>query len=124
LLRRIARGFRAGMPFPNAATRERYVSYEQDLAKFQFRQSGRVEVQLKDGSILRGECRVPPGFAGDPERKNRVEQKFMREAAPVCGKPVAEEVMKKIYSLPDSCIGTILPALCRKNDSLKKESGP
>lgn len=118
LLRRISRGFRAGLPFLNATDREGYVSYERDLSKFHFRQSGRVEVRLKDGKALMGECRVPPGFAGDPDREKRVEQKFMREAAPVCGRSAAEEIMRMVYSLPDSHIDTILRKLCRKIDSV------
>jgi 2-methylcitrate dehydratase PrpD len=119
LIRRIARGIRAGLPFPSAAARKSYVSFEQDLSKFHFRQSGRVEVVLKDGTVLQGECRVPPGFAGDPDRAARVGQKFVREAAPLCGESAAADVMKRIKSLPDSPIGTIAAALCRKNGGAK-----
>ena len=121
LLKRMIRGLRSGLPFPSAAAREHYVSYEQDLSRFHFRQSGRVEVHLKDGSILEGECRVPPGFAGDPDRAARVGQKFMREAAPLCGEGAAAEALENIQALPASPIGPILASLSRKKG--EAESG-
>jgi hypothetical protein len=73
-----------------------------------------VEIFLKNGSVLGGECRVPPGFAGDPDRAARVEEKFIRETAPLCGGAAAAEALEKIQALPASPIGPILASLSRK----------
>lgn len=116
LLKRILRGVRSGLPFPSSAARESYVSFEHDLSRFEFRQSGGIEVILKDGSVLEGECRVPPGFAGDPDRAARVERKFIRETAPLCGEEAAAGALAGIRALPDSPIGPLLRALGRKNE--------
>ena len=60
-------------------------SFEKDLSKLQFRVGSKVEIHFNSGEILRGECDVPKGFAGDPDKKCRVIEKFERECNPIYG---------------------------------------
>jgi 2-methylcitrate dehydratase PrpD len=60
-------------------------SFEKDLSKLQFRIGTTAYIHLHSGEILTGECDVPKGFAGDPEKKYRVLEKFQRECNPVYG---------------------------------------
>lgn len=90
LVRRYWRGYRGRLPFlGRQAARRRYRSYEGDLSKLAMRLAGRVHVRLDDGRERVEECRVPPGFAGDPERQERMRDKFRREAGAAIGEGAA-----------------------------------
>jgi 2-methylcitrate dehydratase PrpD len=44
-----------------------------------------AEIQMQNGAVLRAECEIPKGFAGDPEKRTRVMEKFERECNPIYG---------------------------------------
>lgn len=60
-------------------------SFENDLSKLQFRIGTTAQIHFSSGEILTGECDVPKGFAGDPDKKCRVIEKFERECKPIYG---------------------------------------
>ncbi|RTL60252.1 MAG: hypothetical protein EKK37_05285 [Sphingobacteriales bacterium] len=63
----------------------RLKSFENDLSKLQFRVGSTAHIHLHSGEVLTGECTVPKGFAGDPEKNIRVIEKFRRECIPLYG---------------------------------------
>ena len=81
------------MPFLGGSeARTRYRSREYDLSRLAMRLAGRVQIFLRDGRILVDECRIPPGFAGDTDREQRMRDKFRREGGAVLG-PRADIVL-------------------------------
>jgi hypothetical protein len=60
-------------------------SFENDLSKMHIRIGTSAEIHFNSGEILKGECDIPKGFAGDPHQKCRVKEKFERECMPVYG---------------------------------------
>jgi hypothetical protein len=93
LMRRYWRGYRNRLPFLGGSpARRRYRSFESDLSRLSMRLAGRVRIHLGDGRMLVDECRIPPGFAGDPTREERMREKFRREAGAVLG-PCAEAML-------------------------------
>lgn len=98
LLRRYWRGYRGRLPFPGGReARRRYRSYERDLSRLAMRLAGRVRLHFHDGRTAVAECRIPPGFAGDPEREYRMREKFRREAGATLG-PRADVVLEMLES--------------------------
>lgn len=71
-------------------------SSEKDLSKLQFRIGTSAEIHLFSGEILKGECNVPKGFAGDPDKKIRVIEKFQRECNPVYGVTITDFLLEQI----------------------------
>ncbi|MFZ4633297.1 MAG: MmgE/PrpD family protein [Saprospiraceae bacterium] len=85
-------------------------SHEGDLSKMSFPLSGRVKVTLKDGQVLKASCHIPPGFAGDPLRKNAVLEKYFRETIPVWGEEKASRVKALVDRLPEISIRALMKA--------------
>lgn len=83
--KRYWRGYREHLPFSSKITRDNYISHEKDLTKMEFRLSGIVTVELNNGKKIRQHCAIPPGFAGDPNRKEVVKKKYFRETEAVLG---------------------------------------
>jgi len=101
LVKRFWKAYRAKLPFRNKNSRNAYRSHEGDLRKMSFPLSGRVQVRMRNGKILDAFCRIPPGFAGDPNRKEVVEKKFFRETIPVWGVQKAQYVREMVFILDD-----------------------
>lgn len=96
LLRRYWRGYRARLPFRGGASARRgYRSWEDDMSRLTMRLAGRLQVTLRSGRVLAAECRVPPGFAGDPDRSRRMRDKFVRECRATLG-PEADRMLSTI----------------------------
>ena len=74
-------------------------SHEGELGKMQFYVSGRVEIIFKGGKTISEICRLPPGFANDPERSLVVRNKFMREAVRVWGEAKSLKIMEMILNI-------------------------
>jgi len=74
-------------------------SHEGDLSKMEFNLSGRVEIIFKDGRKIAETCKLPPGFANDPERGNVVQNKYIREAIPVWGEAKSMKIMGMILNI-------------------------
>jgi hypothetical protein len=90
LATRYWRGYRSRLPFAGGrAAVARYRSSEADLSRLSMRLGARLRVRLRSGKTLEEECRIPPGFAGDPQREERMRDKFRREARPVLGSAAA-----------------------------------
>jgi 2-methylcitrate dehydratase PrpD len=110
LFMRFWKAYRSKLPFKSRETREAYRSHEGDLKKMSFPLSGRVRIQMKNGEILEEYCKLPPGFAGDPNREQVVEDKYFRETSPVWGSEKAKHVKKMIKDLPDIQIRQLMHA--------------
>jgi 2-methylcitrate dehydratase PrpD len=68
-------------------------SHEGDLRRMTFPMSGRVEVLLKNGKKLMGECTIPSGYNPE-EREQTIRTKYLRETIPVWGERKALDIMK------------------------------
>lgn len=73
-------------------------SYENDLSKLQFRIGTTAVIHLNSGEILTGECDIPMGFAGDPNKKYRVIEKFKRECNPIYGIRKTSRLLQEILA--------------------------
>lgn len=71
-------------------------SFENDLSKLQFKIGTIAEIRLKNGDKITGTCELPKGFAGDPEKKLRVIEKFKRECYPYYGIEDATSMLSNI----------------------------
>jgi hypothetical protein len=101
LARRYWRGYRSRLPFPRGArSRAAWRSVESDFRRVQLALSGRVTLHLRGGGVLVDECRIPPGFAGDPNREQAIRAKFDREAAAVLGAERAGRLATAVLALP------------------------
>jgi 2-methylcitrate dehydratase PrpD len=101
LARRYWRGYRSCLPFPGGAvSRAGWRSVESDFRRVRLSIAGRVTLRLRDGRVLVDECRVPPGFAGDPNREQAIRAKFEREAVPVLGAERAHRLASGVLDLP------------------------
>jgi 2-methylcitrate dehydratase PrpD len=70
-------------------------SHEGDLRRMTFPMSGRVEVVLKNGKKITGECTIPSGY--NPEqREQTIRTKYLRETIPVWGESKALDIMKMV----------------------------
>ena len=78
-------------------------SFEIDLSKLQFRIGTTAAIHRNNGEILTGDCDIPMGFAGDPDKNKRVIEKFERECQPVYGKDNTAFLLQEIITngLPD-----------------------
>lgn len=83
-------------------------SHEGDLAKMEFSIGGHVKVIFKNGEKMEGHCKIPAGFAGDPNRKEVVINKYFREANPVIGEDKSNSLFKLIASLPSISVKKLL----------------
>ena len=112
LARRYWRGYRSRLPFAGG-TRARAVwrSSERDFRQVRLCIAGRVSVRLGDGRLLVGECRIPPGFAGNPDREQAILDKFHREATPVLGDSRAEQLAAGVLALPGGTARGLMDAL-------------
>lgn len=109
--KRYWRGFRPKLPFPNAAARAAYRSYEDRLDRIRFHLSARVIVLLKNGSKLVAEQDIPPGFAGDPDKLEVGRKKFFRETLPVLGREKADYLIAQVEGPEDWTVKTLLDGL-------------
>ena len=73
-------------------------SYEKDLTKLKFKTGATVEIHTGSGAIISGTCDIPKGFAGDPDKKTRVIEKFERECSPVYGHATTALLLKDILT--------------------------
>ena len=83
--KRYWQGHRELLPFSSKTARMNHISHEKDLHKMSFKLSGIVTVTLKNGTEIKRQCTIPPGFAGDSNRKEVVRKKYLRESEPVLG---------------------------------------
>ena len=101
LARRYWRGCRSRLPFRGgAASRAAWCSVESDFSRVRLPLAGRVSLRLRDGRVLVEECRIPPGFAGDPNREQAIRAKFDREAVPVLGAERARRLGAAVLDRP------------------------
>lgn len=122
LVRRFWRGYRARLPFLGGReARLRYASRESDMSRLTMRMSGRVNVRLRDGRTRVEECRIPPGFAGDPDRELRMREKFRREAGAVLGAK-ADAVLAALESIPSGSVAQAFAPL-RGNEEWDERDG-
>jgi 2-methylcitrate dehydratase PrpD len=73
-------------------------SYETDLSKLQFRVGTAAAIHLESGEILYGDCDIPKGFAGDPDKRFRVIEKFERECLPIYGPEITAQILTQVMS--------------------------
>jgi hypothetical protein len=71
-------------------------SYEYDLSKLVFKTGATIEIHTVSGEIIKGNCIVPKGFAGDPEKALSVYEKFERECSPVYGQIPTAALLSQI----------------------------
>jgi len=83
--KRYWQGYRELLPFSSKTARMNHISHEKDLQKMSFKLSGIVTVALKNGTKIKRQCTIPPGFAGDTNRKEVVRKKYIRETEPILG---------------------------------------
>ncbi|MFC1628919.1 MmgE/PrpD family protein [Gemmatimonadota bacterium] len=93
-----------------------HASAEGDLERIAFRFGGRVELFLKNGRRESAECDIPPGFTDDPDREEIVEQKFLRESAPVWGSERSRQVLRIIRQIEKHTTRELLNTLDKVND--------
>lgn len=111
LLQRFWRAYRRRIPLFLKFQQRPLVSFEKDLSRFQFRQSGKVMLTLKNGQQLSAFCRIPRGFAGHENRRKDIESKFIREVSGVIGNDRAEKALQAILGLPNRPFRDIVNAL-------------
>ena len=112
LARRYWRGYRSRLPFVGgAAARAAWRSTESDFSQVRLALAGRVTLRLRDGRVLTEECRIPPGFAGDPNREQAIHDKFGREAVPVLGVSRARRLASLVLELPTTSARELMHAI-------------
>ena len=120
LFTRYWRGLRAYLPFTGGkAERDGYVAFEKDLSRLSFRQAGRVVVKHRDGTTHSAQCRVPPGFAGDPSRESTIRTKYDRETSRIVGKARTQTIRDAVDSLPDVTARQLLSCLANGDRTTK-----
>lgn len=73
-------------------------AFEKDLSKLQFAIGSKAIIFTKTGEKLSGECSIPKGFAGDPNQRERVLEKFDRECIPVFGNSITQNLKNQILN--------------------------
>jgi 2-methylcitrate dehydratase PrpD len=112
LTRRYWRAYRWHLPFRGgAAARAAWRACEHDFRRLRLALAGRVTLRLRGGRELVEECRVPPGFAGDPDRERVIRAKFEREAAPVLGQARADRLASAVLAMPAASPGELMEAI-------------
>ncbi|MGC3946021.1 MAG: MmgE/PrpD family protein [Chryseolinea sp.] len=107
LLRRMWRSLVGKMGWSDKSSRE------VDLSKLKFAIGTSAELLLSNGTVLKGTCDIPKGFAGDPCKRVRVLEKFERECYPVYGPDRSKEILKDImdFGFPSSIQATAVDQL-------------
>jgi 2-methylcitrate dehydratase PrpD len=70
-----------------------------DFSKLSWRMASRVAIRLRSGARMEATTIVPPGMAGDPNRKEVVQEKLAYEGSSVIGKGNAEALYQRIMDL-------------------------
>jgi hypothetical protein len=70
-----------------------------DFSKLSWRMASRVTIRLRSGERLEATSIIPPGMAGDPNRRKIVEEKIVVEGSGVIGKVNALTLYGKVMNL-------------------------
>ncbi len=92
LIKRVLRSFKGKYGFSKLR------SAESDLSKLQIRIGTEATIHFHSGEILTGTCDIPRGFAGDPDKKSRVLEKFERECKPIFGPEITARLLGEILA--------------------------
>ncbi len=82
-----------------------------DFRKLSWRMASRVAIRLQSGALLEATSLIPPGMAGDPNRREVVRDKLTVEGTPVVGRKNALTLYRRIMDLEKVPISSII-ALC------------
>jgi 2-methylcitrate dehydratase PrpD len=79
-----------------------------DLRRMSWRMGSRVTVALQDGRVLSEERILPSGMAGDPRRKEVVQEKLVAEGAAILGQEKCLRLWDAIAGLPGTAPASII----------------